>query len=176
MSYDAPACPVCSSALTHSDDGAFNPWICPKGHGLACTLSEGYERIDGDELKLLWHRARAADATVGTNRCPMCERPMVVVLAPVGTGPEVPLDICTTDELFWFDNHEIDEVPPDADAVPLTPAQQAHLDQITTTFRENLDKDFEEREFEGLTGRMTRHLTGHSPLLEALSDRRKEPA
>src|SRR6478735_8277804 len=131
MSYDTPACPVCSSALTHSDDGAFNPWVCPKGHGLAATLSEGYERIDEDELKLLWHRARAADATVGPNHCPMCERPMVVVAAPVGTGPELPLDICTTDELLWFDNHEIDEVPPDADAVPLTPDQQAHLDQIT---------------------------------------------
>jgi Zn-finger nucleic acid-binding protein len=178
MSYDTPACPACAAALTHSDDGAFNPWVCPKGHGLAATLSEGYERIDEGELKLLWQRARAADATVGPRSCPMCERPMVVVQVPATDRPELPLDVCTADELLWFDNAELDELPAEHEPPAPTAEQQAHLDQIMATFREHLDAEFEDREFEGFTGRITRHLTGHSPLLEALGDRRKtaEPA
>ena len=181
MSYQTPFCPRCGAVLSHNDEGDFNPWVCPKGHGMAATLSEGYQRVDGDELKELWRRARSQAATPSDRPCPMCERRMVVadVPAQVAGHGEVPIDVCTTDEVLWFDSGEIGELPVAGDRVPPSPEEQAHLDQIMAAFDQGLDQAMDERDRQGLTNHFADGLTGRSHLFgmgEAASLYRSERA
>ena len=144
-------CPVCHESLQLTEHGAFNSWVCPAGHGLAATLSELYERAQEDEIHVLWKLARAATPGPDARLCPMGGEPMVTVSVPTdadevdegqpGDGPttaEVPVDVCTRDEVIWFDAGELDELPADLlDAQP-TEQQEAALADIRKTFGEGL--------------------------------------
>ena len=63
MSLDQPTCPTCAGALVLTTSGELDTWNCGAGHGLGMTLSEGYGRVQEDELHELW----VASGAVGAN-------------------------------------------------------------------------------------------------------------
>ena len=157
-------CPDCSAPLALTANGSFDAWVCPAGHGLAATLSEAYERAQEDDLQLLWQLARST-ATDGGRPCPMCARPMASVSAPVdadeavegaaGDAPahaEVPVDVCTADQVIWFGVGELEAMPADLPDPEPTPEQEAALADIRASFGKDYAAALEERE--GFTDRV----------------------
>jgi Zn-finger nucleic acid-binding protein len=132
-----PACPTCGAALRLKRDGVLDAWLCPAGHGQGFTLTEAYERIDGDEVRAIWQQARASSP--GTRACPLCGDTMVsMTVAPTRTAdePSLPLDVCLRDELLWFDAGELDMVPARADDEDdaAARADDARIAEITRQF------------------------------------------
>ena len=155
------SCPTCQSELQRTAHGEFNSWVCPSGHGLAATLSETYEVAQEDELHRLWELTRAAKAagTTGTRACPMCTRPMVAVTVPYdddeadegqpGDTPdqgEVPVDVCETDQVIWFDTAELDQLPKDLPDLEPTAQEQAALAKIRSDFGDQVMEAADGRE------------------------------
>jgi Zn-finger nucleic acid-binding protein len=160
-------CPDCSAPLALTPNGSFDAWVCPAGHGLAATLSEAYERAQEDDLQQLWQLARTAGA--GSRACPMCARPMASVSAPVdadeaaegvdGDQPahaEVPVDVCSADQLLWFDVGELDAMPADLPDPQPTAEQEAALAEIRATFGQGYEAAIESRE--GFTDRVAERI------------------
>ena len=144
-------CPNCHSPLKLTPNGSFDSWVCPEGHGLAATLSELYEVAQEDEIHRLWDLARSAPKSDDGRPCPMCERPMVAITVPTdadespegtpGDGPdtgEAPVDVCTNDEVIWFDVSELDEFPADLPDAQPTAEQEAALAEIRENFGESI--------------------------------------
>jgi hypothetical protein len=178
-------CPICRASLTLTPAGSFDSWICPAGHGLAATLSEFYEEAQEDEARRLWALARAGTAPAsGPRPCPMCVRPMVAIVVPTdadealegepGDMPdtgEVPVDVCTTDQVIWFDVAELDAFPDDLPDAQPTPEQEAALADIRRTFGEAIvasmeaDEDLAERLIHrmGRSSRAFRRLAERTP-------------
>lgn len=145
-------CPDCSASLALTNHGTFDAWVCPAGHGLAATLSEAYERAQEDDLVTLWQAARAAMPASSHRSCPMCQQGMVAVDAAVdadeardgepGDGPtthEVPVDVCVSDQVIWFDVAELDAMPADLPEPEPTPEHEAALQQIRAAWGESLE-------------------------------------
>jgi Zn-finger nucleic acid-binding protein len=149
----APACPTCRADLDLRHDGDFGAWVCPGGHGLACTLSEAYERLRDDEIHAIWHAANAADPARSTRGCPMCAKTMVAVAC----GP-VTLDVCVVDEVLWLDAGELEQLPPDVPDAPPSAEEQAELARITEDFADALDAGWDAEEAHTITGRLAAHL------------------
>lgn len=145
-SLSAPICPTCGSPLELEHDGGLDAWVCPKGHGLGFTLSEAYARIDDDEIRAIWQQARVA--TPGTHPCPICGTTMVTVaVAPQAeSDTALDLDVCLTDELFWFEAGELDVVPVAAPDETPSAEDEARLAEITTDFGEELSEEWEARD------------------------------
>ena len=142
----APICPTCGAPLTLEHDGSLDAWVCPHAHGMGFTLSEAYERIDGDEIKTIWQHARVADP--GHRPCPICGITMVTVaVAPrAESDADLDLDVCLVDELFWFDAGELDDIPVVAPDAPPTAEETTRLAQITTEFGDELTEEWEARD------------------------------
>lgn len=161
-------CPDCSAQLALTPSGSFDAWVCPAGHGMGATLSEAYERAQEDDLQHLWLLARGASGD-GGRPCPMCTRPMASVSAPVdadeapegaaGDGPahaEVPVDVCTADQLLWFDVGELDALPADLPEPEPTAEEEAALAEIRATFGAGYEAAIEARE--GFTDRVAERI------------------
>ena len=148
------SCPTCNAQLQLTNHDSFDSWVCPAGHGLAATLSELYERAQDDEIHQLWALARVATPGADARHCPMCERPMASVTVPTdpthaavpagesptpGGSGEVPVDVCVSDEVVWFDAGELEALPPAQADAPPTAAQDAALADITRQFGEQIE-------------------------------------
>lgn len=172
-------CPTCRASLVLTNHGAFDSWVCPAGHGLAATLSEVYERAQEDEITRLWALARHAAGNGQQGRaCPMCSRSMVAVVAPYdadeapegtdGDTPdagEVPVDVCVSDQVVWFDAGELDQLPADLPDPEPTAEEEAALAAIRRDFGDGLVAAAEARE--GFTDRVADRI-GRSPRALAL--------
>jgi Zn-finger nucleic acid-binding protein len=148
----APACPTCRADLELAADGELDAWRCPEGHGLAFTLSEAYERLADGDIHAIW--AAAATAPHGTHGCPMCERTMVAVPCE-----SITLDVCTVDEVLWFDAGELEAMPPDTPAPTPNAAEERALASVTEQFGDALDAGWDAEERSTITGRLTALLT-----------------
>ncbi|MGI8756533.1 MAG: hypothetical protein ACR2MB_11855 [Acidimicrobiales bacterium] len=144
-------CPTCTTLLTLTSHGSFDSWVCPKGHGLAATLSELYERAQEDEVHRLWELVRHTSAGTEASPCPMCTRPMVSVTVPTdedeaaegqpGDTPdtgEVAVEVCAADEVIWFDAGELEGFPADLPDAQPTPEQEAAVATIARTFTDDV--------------------------------------
>lgn len=150
-----PACPTCRADLTLQTDRTFDAWVCPEQHGLAFTLSEAYERLGDDEIHEIWRAANTDGVAASTHGCPMCLTTMVAVPCE-----GITLDVCTTDEVLWFDAGELEQLPPDTpDAAP-SAGEQAELAAITDDFGDALTDGWDAKERGTITGRLTAHLLG----------------
>lgn len=171
-------CPDCGAPLALTDHGSFDSWVCPAGHGLGATLSEAYEVAQEDDLRLLWQLARSASTTSG-RPCPMCTKPMVSVRAPhdadealegeAGDGAatgEVPVEVCTADQVIWFDAGELQALPADLPDAEPTPEQVAALADIRRTFGDALVAADESRD--GVTERVADRLLASSRVVRML--------
>jgi Zn-finger nucleic acid-binding protein len=121
--------------------------VCPRGHGLAFTLSEAYARLADADIHEIWAGARTAPR--GTHGCPMCEATMVTVPCE-----GVSLDVCVTDEVLWFDAGELEALPPDAPAPLPDPRAEAALASVTDQFGDALDAGWDAEERDTITGRL----------------------
>jgi hypothetical protein len=168
----APACPTWHAALSLGATGDLNFWSCPTGDGLAFTVSEGYTRLQEDEIARLWELANKAGP--GPYACPICTGPMR--RATVGydddeikegekgdtpdTGSAV-LDVCVGDQFVWFDAGELDLLPQDKKDAKPTAEETANIDNISRQFGHNLTEDWEDRDSRGLFGFVYRHAMRH---------------
>jgi len=167
MSLDTPTCPFCATALVLTTAGDLDTWNCPVGHGLGMTLSEGYGRVQEDELHELWVAAGAAEAPVSAHRCPMCEGPMARATAPYdddetwegepGDGADrgtVEVDVCRLCQLLWLDGGELELFPADVPDAPLTAEQQARLEQVREDTARAVDERFADEDRRDLAERL----------------------
>lgn len=75
----------------------------------------------------------------------------------------VTIDVCSRDEVFWFDAGELDVVPAHVDDPPPTADEAAHLDEVVEEFGDALDAGWDAKERATLTGRLSaRLLASHS--------------
>lgn len=183
MSFVAPACPICQTALTKTAEGDFDSWVCPQGHGLAATLSEGYERMQEDELVELWQLARAAAPASSGHACPICSKGMVLVdvpwdrdEAPEGSEGDgeaegsVELDVCLDDQLLWFDVGELTRFPADLPDPEPSEEQLAAVAGIRAAFGQAVVDAHAEREAARLTEKIYRRIARHPGLARALTE------
>jgi Zn-finger nucleic acid-binding protein len=177
MSLSTPICPSCRAALTLTHEGTFNSWACPAGHGVAATLTQGYERLQEDELHHVWQLARAATPTTEARSCPVCEHPMVNVEVPYdpdeieegqpGDGADTGaawLDVCVDCEVIWFDAGELMAFPADLPDAEPTPAELDAVAKIRDTFGQGVEAAEHAREDAQLTEHLYRRIARHPRL------------
>ena len=85
----------------------------------------------------------------------MCATTMVAVPCE-----GITLDVCTIDEVLWFDAGELEQFPPDTAEVAPSPGEQADVAAITDQFGDALTEGWAAEERATITGRLTAHLLG----------------
>ena len=169
MSLSTPKCPTGGEVLVLTHHGDLDSWVCTESHGLALTVTESYERLQEDEISLLWERVRAGQSGSSSLRCPMCEQGMVgvelgydddeVPEGEAGDGADlgtVHLDVCEPCQVIWFDNGELDLLPMDQpDAEPTAEEVQA-VAEIRESFGQSLVAGVQAREAATLTDKIYR--------------------
>jgi Zn-finger nucleic acid-binding protein len=173
MSLDQPTCPTCSGALVLTTSGELDTWNCSAGHGLGMTLSEGYGRVQEDELHELWVASGAAGAPQSPHQCPMCEGYMARAVAPIdddeawegapGDGANrgtLEIDVCRLCQLIWFDAGEFERLPADIPDPALTPEQVAHLEEVREATERAVDERFADEDRRDLAERLYKRFFG----------------
>jgi len=174
-----PHCPLCGVQLELGSSGELDRWSCPAGHGLAMTLSETYERMQEDEIGLLWKLAR--DAAPGPLGSPFDKTPMKRVVLPYdddelpegepGDGPNtgsVHLDVDVANQFVWFDAGELDELPHDLPDPEPSAEELARIDQIVDQFSADIEGAARAREASTVTGRLYRRVARDPEALRTL--------
>jgi Zn-finger nucleic acid-binding protein len=174
-----PHCPLCGVQLELGSSAELDRWSCPAGHGLAMTLSETYERMQEDEIGLLWKLAR--DAAPGPLGSPFDKTPMKRVVLPYdddevpegepGDGPNtgsVHLDVDVANQFVWFDAGELDELPHDLPDPEPSAEELARIDQIVDQFSADIEGAARAREASTVTGRLYRRVARDPEALRTL--------
>ena len=174
-----PHCPICGIELQLGSSGTLHHWTCTAGHGLAMTLSESYERLQEDEIALLWQRARAGEP--GPLPSPFNGRPMVRVEVDFdddevpegdpGDGEDtgsVVVDVDVENEFIWFDAGELDELPLDHEDAQPSPEELAAEAEIVQRFGAEIEAESEEREGHELSEQLYRRVARHPGALDAM--------
>lgn len=183
MSVSRPTCPACDADLVLTHTGTFDSWACPAGHGIAMTLTEGYERLQEDELTGLWALARRAAAVPAARRSPISGRPMVAVEVPwdgdevpdgaTGDGPDlgsVWLDVDLDEQVVWLDSGELEVFPADlADPEP-SPEELAKVEEIRAAFGQRVVEAEHSRQAQDLSERVYRRVVAHRGLSRVLTE------
>ena len=180
MSAPSATCPTCAGPLDLTAHDELDTWVCAKGHGAGMTLSEAHGRLQEDEIRQLWAKAKAAPP--GPLACPLCGKPMVPVdvshdpdeidEGQPGDTPytgEAPLEVCPDDQFLWVDPGELDLFPEDLPEPEPTPEQVAALEQIRRVFGEGIVAAAHERESKTLTERLYRRLSKNRGFARILS-------
>lgn len=183
MSVSQPTCPACDAALVLTHTGTFDSWACPAAHGLAMTLSEGYERLQEDELSTLWSLARHAEPGPASRRSPISGKPMVAVEVPwdtdevpegvPGDGPNlgsVWVDVDLDEQLVWLDSGELDAFPADRPDPEPSADELARVEEIRSAFGQQLVESAHAREAQGLTERIYRRVASNPGLSRVLTE------
>ena len=169
MSLSQPKCPTCSGTLVLTHEGSLDSWVCTSGHGLALTLTESYERLQEDEINLLWRLIRTPDPTPVDLECPMCERDMRAVDVGYdddevfegedGDGQNVGsvvLDVCEPCQVIWFDAGELDLFPVDLPDAEPSEEELAAVAEIRASFGQSIVDTVEARDAAQLTEKIYR--------------------
>lgn len=183
MSVSQPTCPSCGEALVLTHTGSFDSWACPTGHGVAMSLTEGYERLQEDELSTLWSLARHAEPGPAARRSPITGRPMVAVEVPWdddetaegavgdGTNPgSVWLDVDLDEQIVWLDAGELDMFPADRPDPEPSPEEVAKVAEIRAAFGQQVVEAEHAREARGLTEVVYRRIAAHRGLSRVLTE------
>jgi Zn-finger nucleic acid-binding protein len=136
VSEPLPKCPQCQVELTLGGGDSAPYWSCPNGHGLACTMTAAYGRIDDAQIQGIWHASE--NAPEGSRACPMCGKAMVEV--PASAGSALKVDVCRDDEVFWLDSGEVDKLPEETPDAPPSAEEEANLQKIRDEFDTGIDK------------------------------------
>jgi Zn-finger nucleic acid-binding protein len=170
-----PHCPICSEELILGSSGALDQWACPEGHGMAMTLSESYERLQEDEIALLWDLAR--DSSAGPLPSPFDGAPMKRVSMPYDEDETdasglalgfVELDVDVANQFIWFDSGELDQLPEDQVDPEPTPEELAKVAEIASQFGAAIVAAAEDRADDDLSERFYRRVARNPETLHAL--------
>jgi Zn-finger nucleic acid-binding protein len=174
-----PACPMCATPLQLGSHGTLDHWSCPRGHGLAMTLTESHERLQEDEIAQLWRLARSAPA--GPLPSPFDGRPMArfhlghdadeVPEGEPGDGEDlgaVELDVDVEHQFIWFDAGELDELPEDLPDEAPSAEVLAREAEIRERFGAEIGEALAARDDHELTERMYHRLARRPGLLAAV--------
>jgi Zn-finger nucleic acid-binding protein len=174
-----PTCPTCHAVLQLGAVGGANVWSCPNGHGIACTVTAAYGRLQDDEIKNIWHRSE--NAIAGSRSCPMCGKPMVEVSAGVdaeeasdgeaGDGADtatVVVDVCRDDEVFWLDSGELDEFPKDIPTPEPSEQDLKNLETVRQTFIAGIDEGTREEATSGVFNRLANLVSARHPAFRGM--------
>lgn len=164
-SIPAPRCPICAAELRLGSSGTLDHWSCPQGHGLAMTLTESYERLQEDEIALLWQRARRAAA--GPLPSPFDGRPMVrfsfgydddeVPEGEHGDGADlgsVEVDVDLENQFIWFDAGELEVLPEDLPDAPPSREELERVAEIRARFGADIGEALAARDDREITERI----------------------
>jgi Zn-finger nucleic acid-binding protein len=176
-----PTCPTCGAELTHTVTGDLATWVCPNGHGAGLTVTEAYQHLQDDEIERAWEAAKTAQP--GPRNCPICGRPMVVVTldytndeqpaeTPATKAGSESVDVCTEDELIWFDPGEYEALPADVANAEPSADELAKIASIRQAFGDQILQEGEAEDDATLTGHLYRHLTRH-PLITRVAERHR---
>jgi Zn-finger nucleic acid-binding protein len=182
-----PTCPNCHAVLQLGAVGGANVWSCPNGHGVACTVTAAYGRLQEDEIKEIWHQSESAPA--GSRSCPMCGKPMVQVTAGVdadeatdgdaGDGADtatVVVDVCRDDEVFWLDAGELDEFPQDIPTPQPSEQDLKNLEAVRQTFGAGLDEEARQEATSGVLNRLASLVSARHPAFRGMFNDPNTPA
>jgi Zn-finger nucleic acid-binding protein len=174
-----PTCPTCHAALALGTVGGANVWSCPNGHGVACTLTAAYGRLQDDEIKKIWHQSESASA--GSRSCPMCGKAMVEVTAGVdadeatdgdpGDGVDTAtavVDVCRDDEVFWLDSGELDAFPQDIPAPQPSDQDLKNLEAVRQTFITGIDEGTRQEATSGVFNRLASLIPARHPAFRGI--------
>lgn len=178
-SVTAPNCPICSTELQLGSHGTLDHWSCPAGHGLAMTLTESYERLQEDEISLLWQTARQAPP--GPLPSPFDGRPMVrfsfgydddeIPEGEPGDGPDlgtVEVDVDVANQFIWFDAGELDVLPHDLPNEPPSPEELAKVAEIRARFGAEIGDALAARDDNEITERFYNRMARNPAALRSL--------
>lgn len=173
---DSPACPSCHAPLVL---GANAFWSCPNGHGVACTVTAAYGRVQEDEITRIWHGAEQAAA--GSRACPMCGKPMVEVAAGVDADAandgelgdqadtaSVKVDVCREDEVFWLDAGEFDQLPQGTPDAPPSEQELRNIEAVRQTFIAGVDEGLRQQQSPGALNRLANLVSGRHPAFSSM--------
>src|SRR4029077_975693 len=172
-----PTCPSCGTELAHTSAGDLDTWTCPQGHGAGLTVTRPSHHIQDDKIHRAWDAAKAA--APGPRACPICGRKMVVVelaydadedasiATPAGTEP---IDVCTEDQLIWFDPGEYEALPADLPNPEPSADELARVQAIRQAFGDQVRQAAEERDSRTITEPLYRHLVRH-PFVQRTANR-----
>jgi hypothetical protein len=154
-------------------------WSCPNGHGVACTVTAAYGRVQEDEITRIWHGSEQAAA--GSRACPMCGKPMVEVAAGVDADEanegdpgdqadtaSVTVDVCREDEVFWLDAGELDQLPQDAPDAQPTEQELRNIEAVRQTFIAGVDQGLREQETAGVLNHLANLVSGRHPAFSGM--------
>jgi hypothetical protein len=143
------------------------------------TLSESYERLQEDEIGLLWSLAR--DAAPGPLGSPFDGTPMRRFALPYdadevpegadGDGADlgtVQIDVDVANQFVWFDAGELDVLPEDRPDPEPSAAELAKVAEIATQFGAGIESAAHEREADDLSERLYRRLARNPAALSTL--------
>jgi Zn-finger nucleic acid-binding protein len=154
-------------------------WSCPNGHGVACTVTAAYGRVQEDEIARIWHGSEQADT--GSRACPMCGKPMVEVTAGVDADEAkegdpgdqadtatVKVDVCREDEVFWLDAGELDQLPQDSPDAPPSEQELRNIEAVRQTFIAGVDEGLREQQSSGALSRLANLVSGRHPAFSGM--------
>jgi Zn-finger nucleic acid-binding protein len=176
---DSPACPSCHAPLVLGANGQAAFWSCPNGHGVACTVTAAYGRVQEDEIARIWHGSEQAAA--GSRACPMCGKPMVEVAAGVdadqvkegdpGDGADtatVSVDVCREDEVFWLDAGELDQLPQDTPDAQPSEQELRNIEAVRQTFIAGVDEGLRAQQSTGVLNHLANLVAGRHPAFSSM--------
>jgi Zn-finger nucleic acid-binding protein len=181
VDFQHPSCPTCGSELTRTVTGDLATWVCPNGHGAGLTVTQEYKHVQDDEIHRAWEAAKTAPP--GPRKCPICARAMAVVNLDYTSDerPEVSadnklgteaLDVCTEDELIWFDPGEFEALPADLPKPEPSADELAKIASIRQAFGDQIVAAAHQRDDATLTEHLYRHLSRH-PFVVAVAQRHR---
>jgi Zn-finger nucleic acid-binding protein len=154
-------------------------WSCPNGHGVACTVTAAYGRVQEDEIARIWHGSEQAAA--GSRACPMCGKPMVEVAAGVDADEAnegdpgdqadtatVTVDVCREDEVFWLDAGELDQLPQDKPDAQLSEQELRNIEAVRQTFIAGVDEGLREQQTSGVLNHLANLVSQRHPAFSSM--------
>ena len=167
---DSPTCPVCHSPLVLGGAGPANFWSCPQGHGVVCTMTAAYGRVQDDEIAAIWQAAKQAPPS--DRGCPFCGEPMVAATVtvdadeqPGAAGPtsSATVDVCREDEAFWLEAGTLGELPQDLPNPQPTADEERNLRLVRQQFDSGLDAALEQERSADVWDRMADRIALRHP-------------
>ena len=169
-----PHCPICGVELVLGSSGHLDRWSCTAGHGLAMTLSESYERLQEDEIALLWDLAR--DSSAGPLLSPFDGTPMKRFSMPYDDDEVeggvalgfVEIDVDVANQFIWFDAGELDALPLDRPDAEPSAAELAKVAEIAAQFGAGIEAASHERDDDDLSEKLYRRVARSPEALRTL--------
>ena len=134
--------PGCRTVLDKTAEGEFDSWVCPKGHGVAASLTELWGYAQDDEIRTLWQAVKSAPKN--DLMSPALGSPMVSVTITIDSdevhgnvGPDartLTFDVADQEQMVWFDPDELRQLFPDLPNPEPTAGDLATIQTIASQF------------------------------------------